>query len=245
MKFKKVLDSLEGLDDAVKKLYVEKDGKFYLDVEGDDYAELRETIEKERKAARDAQKLLKKLEGVDPEKYQELLDAEEKRKLEGIEKRGEWDKLKVQLVEKHAKDLVDKDAIISTMKNAVEKHIVSAAVSQAVAESKGSAKVLFPHVKAMVRAVEKDGEYHVEVVDTDGTTRLGGSDAKNMTVAQLVDEFKQDKDFAGAWPASVGGKAPGSSGTGDLNNEEFLKLPPAERLKISRRQLLNTEKMEG
>jgi len=76
-KLKAELDSLDGLDDSLKGLYVEQDGKFRLDAEGVDNSGLKSALEKERKAARDAENRRKDLEArfkdIDPERYAELL----------------------------------------------------------------------------------------------------------------------------------------------------------------------------
>lgn len=60
----------------VQSLYVEKDGKFKLDVEMEDTAGLKSALEKERKAAREAERVRKELE-----KKFEGLDADEVRKM--------------------------------------------------------------------------------------------------------------------------------------------------------------------
>lgn len=76
-KLKTELESLDGLDDAMKGLYVEQDGKFVLDADIPDVSGLKSALDKERKAARDAEAKRKafedKFSGVDPDKYAELL----------------------------------------------------------------------------------------------------------------------------------------------------------------------------
>jgi hypothetical protein len=42
------LDSLDGLDESISKLYIEKDGKFILDVTGDEKPENKDLIPKSR-----------------------------------------------------------------------------------------------------------------------------------------------------------------------------------------------------
>lgn len=81
-KLKAVVDSLDGLEDGIKGLYVEQDGKFILDAEGVDNSGLKSALDKERKASRDAEAKRKETEarfsGIDPDRYAELLDAHEK-----------------------------------------------------------------------------------------------------------------------------------------------------------------------
>ena len=60
MALKLTLDSLDGLDDGVKSLYAEKDGKYRLDVEGiEDTSGLKSALEKERTARRELEKRAK------------------------------------------------------------------------------------------------------------------------------------------------------------------------------------------
>ena len=60
MALKLTLDSLDGVDEAIKSLYVEQDGKFKLAVDGlEDTSGLKSALEKERKARRDAEQRAK------------------------------------------------------------------------------------------------------------------------------------------------------------------------------------------
>lgn len=76
-KLKTELESLDGLDDSLKGLYVEHDGKFVLDADIPDVGALKSALDKERKAAREAEAKRKAFEdkysGIDPDKYAELL----------------------------------------------------------------------------------------------------------------------------------------------------------------------------
>lgn len=108
MALKKVITAEEHktLSETVQPLYMPSGDGFALDIEGglDDVAGLKSALEKERKAARDAAARLKKLEGVDPDKYQELLTAQEKAEQDRAIKAGEFDSLKKQLLESNEKE---------------------------------------------------------------------------------------------------------------------------------------------
>lgn len=74
-----VVDKLDAVPEAMRTEYVEKDGKFHLDVTGmEDTSGLKSALDKERKAAKDAEKARKDLEarfaGIDPEKFRNLMD---------------------------------------------------------------------------------------------------------------------------------------------------------------------------
>lgn len=85
MALKLIEDSLDAVDKAAQPLYVEKDGKFHLDVEGlPDVSGYESALEKERRTSRALQKQLKAFERegalVDPTKLaEELAELEELR----------------------------------------------------------------------------------------------------------------------------------------------------------------------
>jgi len=82
MPLKLEVESLEGIDESVQPLYKpvgegEKPEKYQLDVEGlPDTKGLKSALEKERKAAKEVSKKLKEYEGVDLERYNDLLSRE-------------------------------------------------------------------------------------------------------------------------------------------------------------------------
>jgi hypothetical protein len=64
-KLKLVLDSIEGLDETTREMYVEKDGKFHLDVDGiEDTGGLKSALQKERKDRADLEKKVKRWEAL-------------------------------------------------------------------------------------------------------------------------------------------------------------------------------------
>jgi len=73
-----ILQSLDGLDEAFKALYTEKDGKFYLDVEGiEDTTGLKSALDSERLIGREAKRQLgelqKKYKNVDLDAYNAMV----------------------------------------------------------------------------------------------------------------------------------------------------------------------------
>ncbi len=83
-------DSIDGLDEGIKGLYVEHEGKYRLDVTGIDPAdEVKEALRKERK---DRMRANEKLTAYEQERENERLAAIEKEK-ELLAKNGEYQKL--------------------------------------------------------------------------------------------------------------------------------------------------------
>ena len=115
-----IIDSLDKVDETIKGLYIEQDGKFMLDVMGmkkhPSIVNLQGAIGKERDARKLSDKSLKEmkdltdgldlesLKGIDPEKYTKALDSlekfksdEKKRNNKKLKDKEQWEKLGQQL----------------------------------------------------------------------------------------------------------------------------------------------------
>src|SRR4051812_49315938 len=117
------VDSIDGLDEALRSLYVEKDGKFQLDVDGiEDTSGLKTALQKERRTASELQKQTNawKALGKTPEQIAELLEAQQQRELTEAERKGEWDKLKTQMNAAHAQERANDAEKFQTLR---QKHI--------------------------------------------------------------------------------------------------------------------------
>jgi len=89
-------EEFDALDEAIKKLYVEKDGKYLLDAEGvEDVSGLKSALEKERgtvkKLKADLQATVDKFKDIDPDKAR---DAQ--KKLQDLEDKQMMDEGKVE-----------------------------------------------------------------------------------------------------------------------------------------------------
>ena len=135
---KLTVDSLDGMDDNIKGLYVEKDGKFVLPVDGIENTDgLKSALASERKRAADLEKQTKtwKTLGKTPEEIAELLEAQELRAQTDAERKGEWDKLRAQMNEKHQTELRTKDETIGQMRKRLEAELVDAKATAAIASA--------------------------------------------------------------------------------------------------------------
>lgn len=166
--------------------------------------------------AKAAKKALEAYKGVDPAKYRELEAAAAEAERKQAEATGDWKTREAQLLTKHQQEVDARETRIKTLSGALERRLVDAEATSAIAEAKGSPKVLLPHIKAHVRVIEEDGEYVVQVVDTKGNPRIGDSKGNPMTIAQLVEEMKQDPEFARNFEGtgSSGGGATRSTASG-------------------------------
>lgn len=242
------VDDLDGVDEGLRGFYVEKDGKYQLDVAGvEDTGGLKSALQKERASRSELEKQTKAWAslGKSPEEIAELVKAAEQAETTKAEKAGEWDKLKAQMNDSHAKAIADKDNEIGNMRKALETHLVDAQATAAIAAAKGVPELLLPHVKSHVKVSDENGNYTVAVVDAKGDPRVNGK-GEPLTIADLVEEMKQSEIFGRAFEGSGhsgSGKLPSNAGGGTTTKrsqmtasdkadfiekhgqEAFLKLP--------------------
>lgn len=216
MALKAVLDSLDGLEEGLRSLYTQKDGRFVLDVEGlEDTSGLKSALEKERKAAREYERKIRAWQelGKTPEEIAELLEAQKKAEEERATKAGEWEKLKAQILEKHAAELGKKDEEIKRMRGTLERYLIEAAATDAIASAKGVPALLLPHVRNAARVVEDNGEYVVRIVDAKGDPRVNAQGGF-LTIKDLVEEMRASDVFGRAFDGTgkSGGATPPSPG---------------------------------
>lgn len=209
LKLKITAEEFGKLDESIQGLYEDKDGEYILSVDGiEDNSGLKSALEKERKRARELEKTAKAYEGVGmtPEEIAELVKAREEAEKASLEKKGEWEKLKSQMLEKHQKDLESRDGEVKKMKQTLESYLVDAAATEAIASAKGIPQLLLPHVKSAVKVVEEDGAYKVRVMGQDGP-RVNAN-GEFLSIKDLVAEMRESEIFSRAFEGS------GVSGSG-------------------------------
>lgn len=221
MALKLTVDSLDGIDEKLHALYVEKDGKFSLAVDGmEDTSGLKEALRKERKRADDAEKQKKAWErsGKTPDEIQELLEAHEARQLSEAERKGEWEKLRTQMNDKHALDIKAKDEKIGSYQKRLNAELVDARATAAIAAQKGVPDLLLPHVQ---RQVKVDEDFNVIVVDAKGDPRVNGK-GEPLSITDLISEMKENEVYGRAFEGS------GHSGSGTRPNNGGGGTPPGQ-----------------
>jgi hypothetical protein len=149
---------------------------------------------------KEAKRKLQGYDGLDPTEYEELRRFKAEAEKRAAKETGDWDAREEQVrqemaaaAQKEKKQLVER---VQLLQSALEAELVESKAVGAIAEMKGSPKVLLPHVKAHVKVVEKDGVFREMVVDGKGNPRIGDADGNPMSIKQFVTELKQDPDFA-------------------------------------------------
>lgn len=161
---------------------------------------------------------LKGFEGVDAIKYHDML-----KKLDAISeaedlKNGDFEKIRLKMLEDfEKKEGVSSDTITKLM-GQIESLMVDSEVAKAIAEAKGNSKLLMPLLKQRIKVVDKDGSMVVKVTEDNGDPSVNDK-GEPLSITALVESFKKDENFAGAFDSSGlsggGGKPSGSGGGSD------------------------------
>lgn len=203
MGLKYQLDTLDGLDDSVKSLYTEKEGKFVLGIEGlpqpEDVSGLKSKVQElldEKKAADKARK-----------------DAEEQARLdreEAARKSGNVEELEKSWSEKYARREAELTGQLESTNATLQGQIRDLTVGRTATEIAtalavpGSSKALLPHIERRLSVEQRDGKPTVVVLDAAG--KLSAA-----TLEELKAEFTNDPAFG---PLIAGSKASGGGAGG-------------------------------
>lgn len=226
MALKAVVDSLEAVPEAQRDLYVERDGKFHLDVEGsEDVSGLKTALQRERDARKKAEERAKTaLSDDDLETFERLKTEAAERERKKSEEKGEWEKLETQLKDSHKAELEKVTSRSKQLEQSLQEALIDQRATAAINEAEASVRLLLPHVRSAMKVVEQDGRFKAVVVDEKGDPRLR-KDAKGsedlMTVKDLVAEFKESDEFAGAFKGT-GSTGSGSEDAGDGASQKGL-----------------------
>lgn len=203
MGLKYQLDTLDGLDDSVKSLYTEKEGKFVLGIEGlpqpEDVSGLKSKVQElldEKKAADKARK-----------------DAEEQARLdreEAARKSGNVEELEKSWSEKFNRREAELNGMLEQERGTLSTQIRDLTVGRTATDIAsalaipGSAKALLPHIERRLSVEQREGKPVVVVLDQQG--KLSAA-----TLDELKAEFANDTAFA---PLIAGSKASGGGAAG-------------------------------
>jgi hypothetical protein len=199
------------LPQNMQELYTEQNGSFFLDA--DDAEELKNALDRKSLEALEMKKKLADLGDVDAQEFARLKKAEADAQREKDIEKGNWEKIRVEDEKKH-KEALDKAAKKEEMLHAqLEESLVDGEITRAIA-SYPNAKVtpLLLGAKRVVKLMEVAGRQRAVVLDDKGEPRLkpGAKKADDyMTPSDLVAEMRNDKEWAGNFPATNVNNTPG------------------------------------
>lgn len=218
MALKLSVESIDDVNENLRPLYTEKDGKYVLQVDGLDDITQEAVSAATRRANKEAIEERKKRQaweriGKSPEEIQALLDAEGQRATTEAERRGEWDKLKEQMNNAHRSELAKKDETLAALRRRLNTELVDKTAVSEIAAASGVPDLLLPHVQ---RFTKVDDDFNVVVVDAKGDPRVKGN-GDPFTIKDLVAEMRSSEIFGRAFNGtghSGGGTPPGNGGGG-------------------------------
>lgn len=196
---KRIIDSLDKVDESLRKFYKEQDGKFVLDVEDEDVTALKNALQAERNANKEYKKKVPELES----KLASLEEDLEKARAKGADQKdkdaikAEIDRVTAQLTEKYTKEIDTFKSQNESLKTTVNRTILENEAIAALTAAKGKTKVLLPHVQRNLKVVEEDGKFVVRVINDKGEeliSKKSGS-TEPMSVHEYVESLRNDEEF--------------------------------------------------
>lgn len=228
MPVKQVFEKRDDAPEWLRGLLLEDGGKFVFEAETvTEVAGLKRTLEERKTKHAELAEMLKRFDGIDPERARQLEVEAEKQQREGLKSKGDWDAREKQLTDRLAADLQKREAQFQAeleaaktretrLRQSLEQHLVRAEATAALAQHGGVPELLLPHVTGRIKVLEDGDQYVARVIGPDGNPRIADVKGTPMSIAQLVAEMREDAVFAPAFKASrAGGSgAPGESTAG-------------------------------
>lgn len=229
MALKYEIETLDGLDDAVKGLYEESGDKYRLLVDGipkgEDVSGLKSKVDELLAEKKEAAKRAKEAE-----------EAARKSAEEAARKSGDVTAIEKSWQEKFAARESELTALLESKNSAITSITVDAAAARMAAElagDLGTSDLLLPHIRGRLAVEEKDGTFITAVRDLQGRPSAA-------TMEELKKEFAGNPAFSRviAGSKASGGGADGKPGGGatqkTINRAQYDALNPAERMAHTR-----------
>jgi hypothetical protein len=168
--------------------------------------------------AKKAKKALENYNGVDPEKYRELLAASEEAERKKATAEGDFKALEKQLVERHQSELGERDKKVSKLQSALEKRAIRAELQAALVKAKAYPEemdLLVERGARFARMKETDDDYVAYIADKDGNPLVADGKGTPMDFNTFVEttlKSQYPRLFEGT--GSSGGGAPRSNAGG-------------------------------
>ena len=196
------LENLDGVEESVKSLYEEKDGKYVLKIEG---------IPQSQHSDEGLRKKVDELLAEKKAEQQKRKEAEEQARKEAEEnarKKGDIDALEKSWGDK----LAARETELLNEKKALEAQVYKLTVGSKATELAaklavpGSDSVLLPHISNRLQVETVDGEIKIRVLDLQGKPSA-------LSIEDLEKEFRANEAFK---PLIRASNASGSGASGCL-----------------------------
>lgn len=227
MALKSILESLDGLSDDIKKEYTEKDGKFYLDIEGLDehpgVGALKRAKDHEKSLRQKAETKVTELEGSLLAK-----DTEIEGLRTGAVPKDDVNALKQSYETKLTAKETEFNERYGKLNGLVEKHMLDGKALELATEISTVPALLVPHIRGRLKLEEVDGQLSISVLDPTGKPSAASLD-------DLRKELLSNKNFA---PILIGSKASGGGANGGSGgggaSKKLGEMSEAERTQFAK-----------
>lgn len=231
MALKAIVDSLDGIPEALHGEYTEKDGRFHLNIEGlPDIEKLESKKRIAEKEAIDRRKALDPWEkiGKTPQEVAELIAKHEEDERKRAEADGDHAKILTQHQQKWAKEKETLEAELNAARTSERGAIISTSVMSALTKAsvtEEGADLLPDRLAGRIKYETVDGKRVLKIMQADGETPMAGSgEGGTATFDDLV------KEAVSKWPSlfkgtgqSGSGKPPGQGGGGAAKRKSDFK----------------------
>ena len=229
MALKYKLQTREEIPAEHAKLYVERDGAFYLDAEGaTDKAKADEMRNHNIELRKQLENLNTRFDGIDPEAVRQL--AAEKERLELIaqgHKPEEVEKIVVERVKGLKADWDKQLSVVTGERDSLTTRLTAIQIDQGVitvATKRGLRPTAIPDITSRARTVFKLVNGAPQAFEPDGkTVRYGRDGVTPMTLEEWVDA--QVADAPHLFESNVGGGAAGNGAGGAAGSQRSVKNP--------------------
>lgn len=201
------VDKIDVIPENQRGAYVEKNGKFVLDVEIEDTSGLKNKNSELLATNKKLSERAKILGERTPEEIQADFDLAAKAREQKAKDEGNFEELK----KLQAIELAKKDDAIKASETEIYDLVARNGAIEAITAAGGKVKKLLEPVLKQVKVVKEGDKRVAKVVDAKGNPRIVDGQGTEMTLAQLVETFKADDDYAVDFAAS------GASGSGSRN----------------------------
>lgn len=242
-----VVDTLESVPEALRTEYAEKDGKFYLAIDGVDnhhaVGGLKSALANERLANKGLKDLKAKYDslGLSHDEIAELVSRDAAAAAEALRKKGDVEGVLKQHRDKWDKEKGELSTKADRAEAAARKAVVNSgllgelAKVKAMLDQPGATDFLtFQLGKRVDLKFDENGEAVVSVLAADGKSPMAGSGADGFaTMADLAKEAIKNWPHLFEGTGTGGGGAPpkgGPAGAKVLTRADLEKLTPADRI---------------
>lgn len=239
------VDSLDAIPENARAAYVEKDGKFILDVDESAFTSgLKNKNSELLTKLTAAQKRAALFGDRSDDDIKADLELAQQAREKKAKAEGDFESLKGQLVQENAKALEKANGRTTKFEKKLYDVMARRELETAIVAAGGNPKVLLPHMLPFVKVNESDDDFVAQVVDDKGKVRIADGNGTEMSIAQLVDQFKADETFGIAFAPSgaSGGGARNGGGAGGKGGGQVVIIPRDADPQTYRRMKEDAEK---